>query len=199
MDLGAGRRGVDMGPSALRLAGLDERIGALGYDVPGPGQCPGRAAGKPARARRERPLPAADRAVLHTARRDGRAGHDGRKLPLVLGGDHSVAVGTISGISKYLSRPGRQNRRDLDRCPRRHEHARQFAQRQRPRHAARLLPRRRASRTDRTSSATRRKSIRTTSPSSASATWTGERSRTSRPPAFTPSRCARSTNAACAP
>ena len=33
MDLGAGRRGVDMGPSALRLAGLDERIAALGYEV----------------------------------------------------------------------------------------------------------------------------------------------------------------------
>jgi arginase len=33
MDLGAGRRGVDMGPSALRLAGLDERIASLGYDL----------------------------------------------------------------------------------------------------------------------------------------------------------------------
>ena len=33
MDLGAGRRGVDMGPSALRLAGLNEKLAALGYEV----------------------------------------------------------------------------------------------------------------------------------------------------------------------
>ena len=33
LDLGAGRRGVDMGPSAIRYAGLDERIGGLGYEV----------------------------------------------------------------------------------------------------------------------------------------------------------------------
>src|SRR3954454_17839606 len=33
LDLGAGRRGVDMGPSAIRYAGLDDRIGQLGYEV----------------------------------------------------------------------------------------------------------------------------------------------------------------------
>ncbi|PYT15234.1 MAG: arginase, partial [Acidobacteria bacterium] len=33
MDLGAGRRGVDMGPSALRLANLNERLASLGYEV----------------------------------------------------------------------------------------------------------------------------------------------------------------------
>ena len=33
MDLGAGRRGVDMGPSALRVAGLNEKLAALGYEV----------------------------------------------------------------------------------------------------------------------------------------------------------------------
>ena len=33
MDLGAGRRGVDMGPSALRLAGLNEKLASIGYEI----------------------------------------------------------------------------------------------------------------------------------------------------------------------
>jgi len=40
LDLGAGRRGVDMGPSALRVAGLGKRLSALGYDVTDMGNIP---------------------------------------------------------------------------------------------------------------------------------------------------------------
>ena len=40
LDLGAGRRGVDMGPSALRVAGVDARLAALGYDVADRGDLP---------------------------------------------------------------------------------------------------------------------------------------------------------------
>ena len=40
LDLGAGRRGVDMGPSAIRVAGLDDRLSALGYQVEDLGNLP---------------------------------------------------------------------------------------------------------------------------------------------------------------
>ena len=46
------------------------------------------------------------------------------KLPLVLGGDHSVAVGTVAGIARAYREKRRKDRTHLDRCARRHEHAR---------------------------------------------------------------------------
>jgi arginase len=100
MDLGAGRRGVDMGPSALRLAGLDERIRSLGYDVQDLGNVevdqPERLPEGPQRARY---LPQISQTCTRLADMVYRAaGED--KLPLVLGGDHSVAVGTVSGLSR---------------------------------------------------------------------------------------------------
>jgi arginase len=101
MDLGAGRRGVDMGPSALRLAGLDVRIRALGFRVEDLGnvqvQQPESLPQGPQTARY---LPdiaetcARLAAMVHQALGES-------KMPLVLGGDHSVAVGTVSGISRY--------------------------------------------------------------------------------------------------
>jgi arginase len=102
MDLGAGRRGVDMGPSALRLAGLNEKLISLGYEVEDlgnvmvdqPESCP---IGKT----EARYLPQ----IAHTCERLAdmveKAADEG-KVPLVLGGDHSVAVGTISGISRHF-------------------------------------------------------------------------------------------------
>ncbi|HWR52696.1 MAG TPA: arginase [Bryobacteraceae bacterium] len=104
LDLGAGRRGVDMGASALRFAGLNERIAALGYKVE---DCGNIAVEQPERvssgARNARYLPQiADTCVRLAEIVDEAIGAG--KLPLVLGGDHSVAVGTISGVSKALRR-----------------------------------------------------------------------------------------------
>jgi arginase len=101
MDLGAGRRGVDMGPSALRLAGLDERIVSLGYDVQDLGNVQiDQPESLPAGPQRTRYL----EQIAHTCTRLGdmvyRAAAEDR-LPLVLGGDHSIAVGTVSGLSRY--------------------------------------------------------------------------------------------------
>jgi arginase len=101
MDLGAGRRGVDMGPSALRLAGLDERIAAIGYEVHDLGNVQvDQPEALPVGHQRARYLPQ----IAHTCTRladmvYGAASED--KLPLVLGGDHSIAIGTISGLSRY--------------------------------------------------------------------------------------------------
>lgn len=101
MDLGAGRRGVDMGPSAMRLAGLDERIASLGYEFEDHGNV---AVDQPESLavlnEEARYLPQIAQTCTRLAEMVASALGRGR-LPLVLGGDHSVAVGTVSGIAKY--------------------------------------------------------------------------------------------------
>src|SRR3954453_11144956 len=106
MDLGAGRRGVDMGPSALRLAGLDERITGLGYDVCDLGNVKvDQPESVPVGSANARYLPH----IVNTCTRLAEAVYntlkEGRK-PIVLGGDHSIAVGTTSGISRYYRERG---------------------------------------------------------------------------------------------
>jgi arginase len=99
MDLGAGRRGVDMGPSAIRLAGLNEKLALLGYQVDDLGNVtvdlPENIPAGPVNARY---LPQ----IAHTCERVAeiveRALEQSR-MPLVLGGDHSVAMGTVAGVA----------------------------------------------------------------------------------------------------
>jgi arginase len=104
LDLGAGRRGVDMGPSAVRVANLNERLRALGYTVRDLGNI---AVDQPERAavghERARYLAEIVRASRRLAGVVGWAA-DGGATPLVLGGDHSVAIGTISGMARHLRR-----------------------------------------------------------------------------------------------
>src|SRR5436190_174093 len=99
LDLGAGRRGVDMGPSAIRYAGLQERIEALGHasvdwgDILAP--VPEATEEGDPHARYLVPIKAACErvaALVQQARAEG-------YLPLVLGGDHSVAMGTLGGMA----------------------------------------------------------------------------------------------------
>jgi arginase len=104
LDLGAGRRGVDMGPSALRLAGLGTRIGALGYSVVDLGnvfveQQESTPAG-PANAKYVAQISSACAALADMV---DRAVRDER-FPLVLGGDHSLATGTVAGVSNAYRR-----------------------------------------------------------------------------------------------
>lgn len=109
MDLGAGRRGVDMGPSAMRLAGLNEKLAALGYAVEDLGnvivdQPESLPIGQPD----ARYLPQ----IAHTCARlaemvEKAAGED--RVPVVLGGDHSIAVGTVAGMARHF----RKNRQAM--------------------------------------------------------------------------------------
>ncbi len=102
MDLGAGRRGVDMGPSAMRLAGLGERIGALGYDVKDLGNViVDQPESLPVGHEHARYLPQ----IAHTCTRLAKlveSTADKGSAPVVLGGDHSIAVGTVAGMSRHL-------------------------------------------------------------------------------------------------
>jgi arginase len=101
LDLGAGRRGVDMGPSAFRLADIHQTVRDLGYQVEDAGDVdvavretrdPGDPRMKYLAEIRETCEALRDRVGAALA-----AG----SVPVVLGGDHSIAMGTIAGVSRF--------------------------------------------------------------------------------------------------
>lgn len=108
MDLGAGRRGVDMGPSALRLAGLNEKLAALGYQVEDLGNVlVDQPESVPAGPSEARYLPQ----IAHTCQRLAdlvEKAAETNRVPVVLGGDHSIAVGTVSGLAQYYRKRNRK-------------------------------------------------------------------------------------------
>ena len=107
MDLGADRRGVDMGPSAMRIADVDKRLEELGYTVSDEGDIP--------------MLNIEEQEEEHThlkylttikemseglCVRTKRILDEGR-FPLILGGDHSMSIGSIAGISQHCKEQGK--------------------------------------------------------------------------------------------
>ncbi|MCC6291938.1 MAG: arginase [Bryobacterales bacterium] len=102
LDLGAGRRGVDMGPSAIRLARLDARLEALGYAVDDLGNVEvDQAESRPVGRENARYLPEITASCRRLSKTVERALDEGR-FPLVLGGDHSVAAGTVAGVARHF-------------------------------------------------------------------------------------------------
>jgi len=104
MDLGGGRRGVDMGPSAIRIAGLEDGIRRLGlsYEDRGNLAVPAPESREP-RDPRARFLGEISRACQRLRVKVEKVLEDG-VFPLVFGGDHSIAVGTVAAISSYHHR-----------------------------------------------------------------------------------------------
>lgn len=108
LDLGAGRRGVDMGPSAIHLAGLVPEVKELGHEVVENFQVHVSspeivAVGDPS----ARFLPTIVDACARLADHIEDALDRGR-FPVVLGGDHSVAIGTISGMARHFRKRGQK-------------------------------------------------------------------------------------------
>ncbi len=107
MDLGADRRGVDMGPSAIRYAGLQAALDRLGITAVDRGNIPVRVAESASieeASAKYLPIIAEACALLADAVADviGTGG-----FPLVLGGDHSIAIGTLAGVARTRGRaPG---------------------------------------------------------------------------------------------
>lgn len=103
IDLGAGRRGVDMGPSALRIAGVRERLTRLGYAVVDQGDLSVRIL----EAAEEGDPSARFLAEIADVgeRLAGRVRSilDEGAVPLVLGGDHSISVGSIAGAAAWAA------------------------------------------------------------------------------------------------
>ncbi len=102
MDLGASRRGTDMGPSALRIAGLGARLRSIGYEVAREEDIP-----VPAMETRSvedsnaRFKPQILEVCTELAMRTREIMAAG-EFPLVVGGDHSIAMGTVSGVSAHF-------------------------------------------------------------------------------------------------
>src|SRR3954453_14818211 len=104
LDLGGGRRGVDMGPSALGIAGLSEQIAALGYPVVDKGDLPA-------------PIPETQELrdehkkyireiakVCQKLYQTTLASFDEEAMPIVLGGDHSLAAGSVAAAADWAKR-----------------------------------------------------------------------------------------------
>jgi arginase len=105
LDLGAGRRGVDMGPSAIRYAGLDARLAEIGHTPVDLGNVETAVAeATVAGDERARFLPQIRETCARIADRVAEAAGAG-SLPLVLGGDHSGALGTLEGLARVYG-PG---------------------------------------------------------------------------------------------
>lgn len=107
LDLGGSRRGVDMGPSALRIAGLGERIAALGRTIVDKGDLPSpipetRKHGDPSKKFIKEIARVCDK-VYQTARASLEEG----AFPLVLGGDHSLAAGSVAASAAHARGAGR--------------------------------------------------------------------------------------------
>ncbi len=101
MDLGADRRGVDMGPSAVRVADLNQRLGALGYEVTDAGNIPVRNPEMLSVTHgNAKYLPEIAEACQKLADQVEAALESG-SIPIVLGGDHSIAIGSVGGLSAF--------------------------------------------------------------------------------------------------
>jgi arginase len=104
MDLGAGRRGVDMGPSAMRIAGVAEKLRALGHTVIDEGDISIKVPEQQKiKNEKLKYLPEIARAVTVLASKVEKILTDGH-FPLVLGGDHSIAIGTIAGLASFCKK-----------------------------------------------------------------------------------------------
>jgi arginase len=104
VDLGAGRRGVDMGPSAIRIAGLESRLEALGHRVTDNGDIDvmiPETLEVGAGSLRYKP---AILAACEALRQVVESIHQSGATPLVLGGDHSIAIGSVAASSNHFAR-----------------------------------------------------------------------------------------------
>jgi len=106
LDLGQGRRGVDMGPSAIRYAGLADRLEELGHEVIDHGNVPAEIAEASDVGDEQARFLAP---ILRTCERISKLVRSAREagcFPLVLGGDHSVALGSLGGLASVHGRGG---------------------------------------------------------------------------------------------
>jgi len=106
VDLGAGRRGVDMGPSAIRYADLEPRLEQLGHKVQDVGDVdvmiPEMSKVGEGKLRYKAPI----MAYCEQLRKAVESSLEKGRLPLVLGGDHSIAIGSIAGSTGFFARQG---------------------------------------------------------------------------------------------
>jgi arginase len=102
-DAGASARGAAMGPEALRIAGLPEALQGLGYEIADKGDVRVSPSVRTAEGRRSE--------ILAIAAEGSRRGYEALKaggLPVFLGGDHSISMGSVSGVARWCAEQGRR-------------------------------------------------------------------------------------------
>jgi arginase len=103
---GASIAGVDLGPAAMRVAGLRRRVAALGYEVRDLGDMRMECAAEPPppgeKLRFLREISAACEQLAGEVKKS----LEGGELPIVLGGDHSIAIGSIAGVTSFHRQRG---------------------------------------------------------------------------------------------
>ncbi|WP_331372421.1 arginase [Sinorhizobium chiapasense] len=103
---GSGRRGAAMGPTALRIAGIDTVLAELGHTVHDEGDVrplPARDLANHARANNLQMVAAFARALHDTVHDVARKGY----FPIILGGDHALSMGSVSGMARHADEVGR--------------------------------------------------------------------------------------------
>ena len=108
MDLGASRRGVDMGPSALRVAGLQSRLKQLGRQVEDIGNISVRQPEEQHYGEKNAKYLEEIAATCKDVAEIVRKTLDEDLIPLVLGGDHSIAVGTAAGVAAHFRKESKR-------------------------------------------------------------------------------------------
>jgi len=106
VDLGAGRRGVDMGPSAIRIAGLEKRLEHLGHRVHDDGDLDVKIPETQKMGEGKLRYKASILAYCEELRQRVTNCMAKGRLPLVLGGDHSLSIGSIAGASDFFAGQG---------------------------------------------------------------------------------------------
>jgi arginase len=109
IEIGASQRGTLMGPAALRTAGLSTVLDALGFEVEDHGdiaigEAPGPTDAPPDNARHYREIQRWIRMLSARAYELARSG----ALPIFLGGDHSLSMGSVNGLARYWREKGRE-------------------------------------------------------------------------------------------
>lgn len=106
VELGAGLRGCAMGPDAMRISGLAATLAALGHDVVDAGDAvavPVNGVGFAGNARNAANIVGWARALEDAAYQTLQSG----RLPIFMGGDHALAMGTVSGAARHARETGR--------------------------------------------------------------------------------------------
>ena len=101
VDLGQAQRGVDLGPGALRYAGIAARLSGLGYQVEDAGNIKVPVRDTLEAERHQHYLPSILK-VCEAVYRAGRAAVEEGRIPVFLGGDHSLAIGSVGGVTHHL-------------------------------------------------------------------------------------------------
>jgi arginase len=103
---GASVAGVDLGPAAMRVARLRQRVAALGYEVRDMGDLRMECSAEPPPPGEKLRFLREITAACEQLAADVRAALEGGELPIVLGGDHSVAIGSVSGVASFYRQRG---------------------------------------------------------------------------------------------